>query len=274
MNTALMPFTFNDALVRALLDDQGNSWFVAKDVCQVLEIVNHNDAISSLDEDEKGVANTDPLSIGGSQQVRTVSESGLYSLIFRSRKDEAKRFRKWVTAEVLPAIRKTGGYARPGFKVVEEAQVSESVTAAVRDLEAVDSRFPFSSPTMCVKERAVRLAEAFGFADESFANEAALCCLKLLRTKEPLDSVAEDPELTPQKLALIWDATKEYEEESTPRHAHLRAFLLFAKFMEKRLDATRVERLERKALQGIAEYLCVSRPFAGSKSFEVTITPK
>lgn len=86
---------------------------MAKDVCRVLDISNHNDAMSTLDEDEKGVAISDPLSPGGAQQVRTVSESGLYALIFRSRKEQAKVFRRWVTGEVLPAIRRTGSYHRP-----------------------------------------------------------------------------------------------------------------------------------------------------------------
>lgn len=106
----LSPFVFDDALVRVRVDERGSPWFVAKDVCRVLEIVNHHDALASLDDDEKGVAITDPLSTGGKQEVRTISESGLYSLIFRSRKPEARRFRKWVTGEVLPAIRKTGSY--------------------------------------------------------------------------------------------------------------------------------------------------------------------
>lgn len=84
-------------------------WFVAKDVCQVLGIANHKDAVSRLDEDERhGVGITDP--IGRSQTVIAVSESGLYSLIFQSRKPEARKFRKWVTSEVLPSIRRKGYY--------------------------------------------------------------------------------------------------------------------------------------------------------------------
>lgn len=84
-------------------------WFVAKDVCEVLGIANHKDAASRLDEDERrGVGITDP--IGRPQTVTAVSESGLYSLIFQSRKAEAKKFRKWVTSEVLPSIRKKGYY--------------------------------------------------------------------------------------------------------------------------------------------------------------------
>lgn len=84
-------------------------WFVAKDVCAALGIANYRDAVSSLEEDEKGVALTDTL--GGAQEMATVNESGLYALIFRSRKEQARVFRKWVTSEVLPQIRKAGRYA-------------------------------------------------------------------------------------------------------------------------------------------------------------------
>lgn len=84
-------------------------WFVAKDVCAALGIANYRDALASLEEDEKGVALTDTL--GGAQEMLTVNESGLYALIFRSRKEQARIFRKWVTSEVLPQIRKTGRYA-------------------------------------------------------------------------------------------------------------------------------------------------------------------
>lgn len=87
----------------------GEPWFVAKDVCQVLGIANHKDAVSRLDDDERqGVGITDPLGI--KQTANAVSESGLYSLIFQSRKAEARKFRKWVTSEVLPNIRKKGYY--------------------------------------------------------------------------------------------------------------------------------------------------------------------
>lgn len=95
-----------------VLNIDGNTWFVAKDVCDVLSIVNHKDAISSLDEDEKGVASIYPLSKtkrgGGLQKTNIINESGLYTLIFQSRKPFAKSFRKWVTSEVLPTIHKTG----------------------------------------------------------------------------------------------------------------------------------------------------------------------
>lgn len=87
-------------------------WFVAKDVCEMLGIGKYRDAISTLDDDEKGC----PVIVdtpGGPQEMATVNESGLYHLIFQSRKPEAKQFRKWVTSEVLPSIRRFGYYIDP-----------------------------------------------------------------------------------------------------------------------------------------------------------------
>ncbi|MGJ3522060.1 BRO-N domain-containing protein [Nitratidesulfovibrio sp. D1] len=89
-------------------------WFVAKDVCDALGLTNITVALAGLDEDEKAQLKH-PLSSHGGRAPLIINESGLYSLILRSRKPEALRFKKWVTAEVLPSIRKTGGYimARP-----------------------------------------------------------------------------------------------------------------------------------------------------------------
>ena len=99
--------------VRVVLRD-GEPWFVAKDVCACLAIANHRDAVSLLEEDERdGVGITD--SIGRAQTVTAVSEAGLYSLVLRSRKPEAKAFKRWITHEVLPSIRKTGGYSLDGL---------------------------------------------------------------------------------------------------------------------------------------------------------------
>jgi prophage antirepressor-like protein len=104
----LQTFDFKEMPVRAV-DRAGQPWFVAADVCRVLEISNHRDAVADLDEDERdGVAITD--AIGRDQKTICISESGLFALIFKSRKPEARSFRKWVTGEVLPALRRTGGY--------------------------------------------------------------------------------------------------------------------------------------------------------------------
>lgn len=104
----LQVFSFSGTDIR-VVTKEGQPWWVAKDVCDVLEIKNSRDALSRLDDDEKGVASTDTL--GGTQQVQVVNESGLYSLVLSSRKPEAKQFKRWITHEVIPAIRKTGTYS-------------------------------------------------------------------------------------------------------------------------------------------------------------------
>lgn len=123
----LQLFNYEQNAVRTI-DKDGEIWFVAKDVCDILEIANARDAVSTLDDDERmtiantdllelpkyssGVANTDSSKLR-SYTLNMISESGLYTLIFRSNKPEAKAFRRWVTHEVLPSIRKTGKYESP-----------------------------------------------------------------------------------------------------------------------------------------------------------------
>lgn len=107
--------TDDELMARALLmaqskieDEQGESWFVGKDVCDVLGIKNIRQNTDVLDEDEKGVSNIYTLS--GKQRMTVVSESGLYALVLKSRKPQAKAFRRWITHEVIPYIRMHGGY--------------------------------------------------------------------------------------------------------------------------------------------------------------------
>jgi prophage antirepressor-like protein len=116
-NVAGLPteFRFDESPVRAVVQD-GEPWFVAKDVCDILGIDNPSQAVGRLDDDEKGITNT--YTTAGTREMLAVNESGVYSLVFTSRKPEAKRFRKWVTSEVLPEIRKTGGYRRPETEFV------------------------------------------------------------------------------------------------------------------------------------------------------------
>lgn len=104
-NQITFPYSSNE--VRVVIID-GSPWFVATDVCKVLEIANNRDALSRLDNDEKGVGII--YTPGGNQQLSVINESGLYTLILTSRKPEAKKFKKWVTNEVLPSIRRTGMY--------------------------------------------------------------------------------------------------------------------------------------------------------------------
>ena len=92
--------------IRVTIDEYGEPWFTAKDVCNILELSNPRTSLALLDEEEKGVHTMDTP--GGKQELTTVNESGLYTLILKSRKPEAKAFKRWVTSEVLPSIRKHG----------------------------------------------------------------------------------------------------------------------------------------------------------------------
>ncbi len=97
----------------SVTDQDGQPWFVLADVCRVLDHSNPSVAASRLDDDEKlTLDNTEGHDgqRGGAQFQTIINESGLYSLVLTSRKPEAKRFKKWITAEVIPTIRRTGGY--------------------------------------------------------------------------------------------------------------------------------------------------------------------
>jgi prophage antirepressor-like protein len=105
MIAEIIPFDFEEQAVRVMMRD-GEPWFVAADVCRVLELSNPTMAVKALDEDEVTLSEIE----GSHRPTNLVSESGLYALVIRSDKPAAKRFRKWITAEVLPTIRRTGSY--------------------------------------------------------------------------------------------------------------------------------------------------------------------
>lgn len=105
MNNEIQQFDFKGAVLRTLTDENGEPWFVAKDVCEILEISNPSDALKRLDDDERSRFN-----LGRQGETNIVNEAGLYSLVLGSRKPEAHEFKRWVTHEVLPSIRKHGAY--------------------------------------------------------------------------------------------------------------------------------------------------------------------
>lgn len=105
MNNEIRKFDFRGAALRTLTDEAGEPWFVAKDVCAILEISNPSDALKRLDDDERSRFN-----LGRQGETNIVNEAGLYVLVLGSRKPEAHEFKRWVTHEVLPSIRKHGGY--------------------------------------------------------------------------------------------------------------------------------------------------------------------
>jgi len=106
----LQVFNFQDKKIRTVIID-GDPWFVAKDVCEVLEIGNDRMATSRLSETMKGVSTVDTL--GGPQEMVVISEAGVYKLVFTSRKPEAEIFTDFIASEVVPTIRKHGAYMTP-----------------------------------------------------------------------------------------------------------------------------------------------------------------
>lgn len=152
MSTQIKPSVFNfesDCQVRAIIID-GAPWFVAMDVCRAIGIANHRDAVRKLDSDEKGVGSTDTL--GGEQETTIISESGLYTLILRCRDAVTPgtipyRFRKWVTGEVLPQIRRTGRYVREELSPADKAQkVVASFMPAILEAMKTEDKQEYSAP--------------------------------------------------------------------------------------------------------------------------------
>lgn len=111
MNTQIEPFDFNGYQLRVIIDDNGNPWFIAKEVAEILGYSDPFEMTKRLDDDE--IQNLQIAGFGN-RGVNIINESGLYNAILGSKKPEAKPFRKKVTSEILPAIRKTGSYqAKP-----------------------------------------------------------------------------------------------------------------------------------------------------------------
>ncbi|HAV3588553.1 TPA: phage antirepressor protein [Acinetobacter baumannii] len=103
-------FNFNQNEVRTIVKDDGEIWFVAPDVATVLGYRNAPDMVRNLDNDEVSTTQIVRSSSGGNPNITIINESGLYSATLKSRKPEAKQFKKWITSDVLPSIRKNGGY--------------------------------------------------------------------------------------------------------------------------------------------------------------------
>ena len=159
----LTPFFFDGLNIRALtIGDE--PWFVAADVCGALGLDDASKACSRLDDDERGTNSIRTLS--GDQLMLVINESGLYSLILTSRKPEAKRFKKWVTSEVLPSIRKTGSYS------VQAPAVPQSLSAALRlaadqaeQIEAQQAQLALAAPKVAFVERYVEATGLKGFRE-------------------------------------------------------------------------------------------------------------
>ena len=129
----VVAFDFESNNVRVVLGKEGEPMFVAADLLSTLSL--DRKALERLDDDEKGVSSIHTL--GGTQDMTVVNESGLFNLVLGSRKPEAKRFKRWVTHDVLPSIRKTGGYTVPGSVAALSAPAQDRVNAILMIGEAV-----------------------------------------------------------------------------------------------------------------------------------------
>lgn len=130
---AIRLFDFNGSSIRVVENENNNPWFVAKDICDALDLPRQQDSVRYLDDDEKSTCLINTPS--GDQRMTIINEGGLYSLILRSRKPEAKAFKRWVTHEVLPEIRKTGAYVHATPEMDDVEIMARGVLAAQRTIE-------------------------------------------------------------------------------------------------------------------------------------------
>lgn len=155
--SAIIPFQFEAHAVRVQVDDAGLPWFNASDVCDALEMGNPSQALKSH-VDAEDLQKLETLTAGGRQRQNHVNESGLYALILGSTKDAAKRFKRWVTGEVLPAIRKTGAYAVPSTLAALPAPTHDRVSAilligdAVAKVPGVKTGIAMVATLTCIHE--------------------------------------------------------------------------------------------------------------------------
>lgn len=151
--------------VRAIRDENGEPMFVAKDVCAVLELKNPRSTLALLDEDEKGVHIVDTP--GGEQQMTIVSEPGFYKLVMRSRKPEAKAFQRWVTHEVLPALRREGAYEVPREEPLDLV-IARGMVAANKKIQLLEDR------NDALRKQAEELRPKAAFFDRCMESDALI----------------------------------------------------------------------------------------------------
>lgn len=208
------------SILRTVIKD-GEPWFVASDVCQILDIGNASLAVNGradredggIDTDDRGIATVNTPS--GEQQMLIVSEFGFYSLVFKSRKPEAKKFKRWVTHEVIPSIRKTGSYtAAPAFQVPQTLSEALRLAADLSDkVEAQAAQIEHQKPAVAFVEALVDTtslttlsdaAKEFGYGPKEFT--AILVGRKILfRRTKPGPLIARQEHLDAGRFAVkVW----------------------------------------------------------------------
>lgn len=202
MSQEITLFNFDGSQVRTINKD-GDPWFVAKDVCAVLAIANHNDATSRLGNSMKSVVGvSDPH--GRQQDTLVLNEAGVYKLAFRSNKPEAERFTDWLASEVLPAIRKTGAYSLP-----EPPQIVKDWMAMSEEDKGITY---LTTRKDLIAEKAARAEEA---PLVNFAKQVSGVEEKLMSMREVAD-LLNIPELGEKNLYKFLRADGILIDESRP----------------------------------------------------------
>lgn len=164
MNNEIQQFDFRGASLRTLTDEEGEPWFVLKDCMSILDLGNPTETVKMFDDDE--FSTTEVIdSIGRRQQAYIISEPGLYRLVMRSRKPEAKEFQRWVTHEVLPQIRKTGGYIPTSESDSDEDIMARAVLVAQKTIKQKNQQIAAQQSRIVELEPKARFADAVAASD-------------------------------------------------------------------------------------------------------------
>lgn len=164
MNNEIRKFDFRGAALRTLTDEAGEPWFVLKDCMSILDLGNPTETVKMFDDDE--FSTTEVIdSIGRRQQAYIISEPGLYKLVMRSRKPEAHEFQRWVTHEVLPQIRKTGGYIPTTDADDDMTILAKAVMIGQRTMEAQKQKIAEQQTRIVELEPKARFADAVAASD-------------------------------------------------------------------------------------------------------------
>ena len=211
----LIAFDFETNNVRVVMDAQMQPWFVAADVCAALTI--NTEQTRRLDHDEKGVNSIHTP--GGYQDISVVNESGLFNLVLGSRKPEAKRFKRRVTHDVLPSIRKTGAYAAPGSAAALPAPTQDKVNALLAIGEAI-SRVPGVKHGIAMAATLTAIFENTGLAVDAMrkslpAANMPICSLNPTQLGQRLGMPGRDVNLRLQSLGMQFKNERD-EWELTP----------------------------------------------------------
>lgn len=165
MNNEIQQFDFKGTSLRTLTDEAGEPWFVAKDACDILELNNVTEALRPLDDDEKSNFRNSEVAQNGGRAPLIISEPGLYKLIMRSRKPEAHEFQRWVTHEVLPQIRRTGGYIPATDADDDMTILAKAVMIGQRTMEAQKRKIAEQQTRIVELEPKARFADAVAASD-------------------------------------------------------------------------------------------------------------